>query len=114
MNKRGFTLVEVLLASAIFVIAVSTFGYLLNQAQNSVSTIDDLSRALYIARSKVEEIRNIPFDQLLVLNGSTFFEGKGKILIVPVLADLTRIQVELKWNPNRTPIRIHSLRSKYL
>jgi len=113
-GREGFTLVEIILAVSLFVLIISTFGFLLRRAGDAIASVDGLSHALYAARSEMEEIRQISFDKLLTLNGSVFCGGRGKILVIPVLADLLRIELELKWNPKRPAIRLYSLRSKYL
>ena len=60
MNRKGMTLVEIIVAAAIMVTAVSSFAYLTKAAGNYVSSTEKLSRALYEARSRMEDLHKIP------------------------------------------------------
>lgn len=113
MNKKGFTLVELLTAASIFLVATLAFGYLLKTALVSIDSASRLNRAAFTLQAKMEEIRPLPFNQLGALNGSTFAESLGKVSVTPVLADLVRIKIELEWDPKRVPLKIYTLRSKY-
>lgn len=113
MNKKGFTLVEVLIAVALLVVVIPAFGSMLNQASIALHTGKDYSIAFYAARDKMEEIRMVSFNKLLALDGSAFFNGKGSLRIWPVSDDLLGIQLELKWQEQRPPLRFFSLKGKY-
>lgn len=113
MNKRGFTLVELLVAASIFLVSTLAFGSLLKMSLASIHSASELNRAAYMLQTKTEEIQAIPFAELSGLNGASFANGKGKISVSPVLADLVRIRLELKWDPDRTPLYIYTLRSSY-
>lgn len=91
MNRRGTTLVEVLVAAAIMVVAVSSFAYFTKIAGNYALSTKRLSRAFYEARGRMED-----------LHGSLSS------------AELEVIQVEVKWDDGHPPVRLYSLRSKYL
>jgi prepilin-type N-terminal cleavage/methylation domain-containing protein len=113
LSNKGFTLVELLLAAALFVAAVAGFNYLLKVGSISVESASRLSHAVYALQTKMEEIRSYPFSHLNSLNGRTFAKGEGRISVAPVLADLVRVQLELEWDPKKVPLKIHTLRSKY-
>lgn len=113
MSKKGFTLVELLVAASIFLLATLAFGYLLKTALISIDSASRLNQAAFILQEKMEEMKPLAFDQLAALNGDTFAEGLGKITVTPVLADLVRIKIELDWDPKRIPLKIFTLRSKY-
>jgi prepilin-type N-terminal cleavage/methylation domain-containing protein len=113
LSNKGFTLVELLLAAALFVAAVAGFNYLLKAGSISVESASRLSRAVYTLQAKMEEIRSYPFSHLSSLNGMSFSNGKGRISVAPVLADLVRIQLELEWDPKKIPLKILTLRSNY-
>ena len=113
MNRKGFALIEILLAAALFVAVISTFSYLLKQAASTASSIDGLSRAIYTVRGQAEELRRIPFEDLPALNGGSFSMGSGEIHVLPLLPDLLTIQIDLKWDPKRPPLQIYTLRSKH-
>jgi prepilin-type N-terminal cleavage/methylation domain-containing protein len=113
LNKHGFTLVELLVAALIFLIATVAFGFALNTGKNSIESAARLSRATYLLQSKMEEIRALPFSVILPLNGRSFAGGKGKISVTPALADLASIKLELDWDSGKLPLKFYSLKSKY-
>ena len=90
MNRKGFTLVEVLAAGAVFLIMIAAFSLLLKEAPGRLSSAKKISRALCEARSKMEALSQ----------GS----AGGEIEI---------IQVEVEWDPRHPPVRLYSLRSRY-
>ena len=110
MNRKGFTLVEILVATALFLLAISTFSYLLKSAKESILNARKLSQALYQVQAKMEELRGTPFENLV---STTFAENRGRVVVTPALADMVSISVELEWNPKKLPIKLYSLRSKY-
>lgn len=91
MNSRGITLVEVLVAAALMVAAVSSFTYFTKVAVDHVLSTKKLSHALYEARSRMENLHRIPSS-----------------------AELEAIEVEIKRDHGRPPLRLYSLRSRYL
>ncbi|MFC1568091.1 prepilin-type N-terminal cleavage/methylation domain-containing protein [Candidatus Margulisiibacteriota bacterium] len=113
MNKQGFTLVELLLAAALFVAAVAGFNYLLKAGAVTVDSAARLSRAVYTLQTKMEEVRSYPFSYLTSLNGRTFAKDKGRISVAPVLADLVRVELELEWDPRKVPLKLTTLRSDH-
>jgi hypothetical protein len=106
-------LVELLIASGLFLLAVAGFGYLLKAGTNSVESATRLNRAVYALQAKTEELRATPFEELLALNGSGFGDGSGTVSVAPVLADLVSIKLELEWDPQKTHLNLYALRSKY-
>ena len=56
MNKKGFTLLELLMAAAILLITLSSFSYMLKISAGCVKRANKLSKALCLARSRMEEI----------------------------------------------------------
>jgi len=111
--KKGFTLIEVLIAALLFLAATIGFAYLLKYGAASVAKASELNQAAYNIESKMEEIRAMNFYHLPSLNGATFAKGAGKIKVISVLADLTQVSLELKWDPTRLPLKLITLRSKY-
>ncbi len=106
-------MIELLVAASLFLAASMAFGYLLKTGLTSIAAAGNLNRAVYVLQAKMEEMRVLPFEELSDLNGCSFAEGKGRISVVPVLADLMRIKLELKWDPDRSPLTFYTLRSKY-
>ncbi len=113
MNRRGFTLVELLAAASLFLAAVLSFSYLLKTGASSIEAAGRLNRAVYALQAKNEEIHTLSFSELPSLNKTTFEKGAGKVLITPALADLVKIELELEWDSKKAPLRLCTLRSKY-
>ena len=113
MNKNGFTLVELLIAAAIFLTAVLAFGYLLNNGKLTVDSAARLNRAVYTLQAEAEKIRTYSFEQLPYLNNRHFAQGQGSIRVVSALADLVSVELTLNWDPNKVPLKLQTLRSKY-
>jgi len=113
LNKKAFTLIEVLIAALLFLAATIGFAYILKYGAASVAKASELNQAAYTIESKMEEIRAMSFYSLPGLNGAVFAKGAGKIRVIPVLADLTQISLELKWDPSRLPLKLYTLRSNY-
>jgi len=105
LNRQGATLVEVLIAGTLLVALVAGFGYLLKFSLNYLATANNFSRAIYAARSTMEEIHRLPFDKVSKM-------ASPKIKIAPLSADLLGVAVEIAWHPKRTPVRLYSLRGK--
>ncbi len=113
LNKRGFTLIELLVATLLFLISIFSFGYILKVGMVSVETASRLNNGLFVIQSRAEEVRALPFTSLISLNGKTFANGKGKTKVVNALADLSKIDLELDWDANKSPLKFSTLRSNY-
>ena len=106
MNNKGFTLVEVLVAGAIFLTVISAFVFLLKLSANYQVSVQSYSRAAHELRTEMEKVRCAPFDGL-----PTVVSDKTKV--IPVSSDLFFIQTELTWHPKRAPLKLYTLRSRY-
>ncbi|MBU0671600.1 MAG: type II secretion system GspH family protein [Candidatus Margulisbacteria bacterium] len=113
MNKRGFTLIELIVATSLFLIAVASFSQLLKIAASSITAAERLNLATYEIQAEMEELRSLTFNQLYAQSGRSFAQGKGKIQVSPVLADLVRVELVLNWHPQKVPFNLSALRSKY-
>lgn len=113
MNKPGFTLVELLVAIFLFLASVAAFHYLLNSGAVTTSSAGELQSAVVALNSQMEKLHSIPFNQLASYNGQTFADGTGKASVVQVMADLTRLELQLTWDPDKAPLKLATLRSKY-
>lgn len=58
---KGFTLLEVLIATVIFTVGVIVLIWALNSGIYAVSDIENVDLALNIAQGKMEEIKNTAF-----------------------------------------------------
>jgi len=113
LNKKGFTLIELLVAASLFLVAVIAFNYVLKVGSLSINSAQQLNQAVYTIQSKKEEIKKMSFADLPSINGKKFAAGAGMIKVVPALADLVAIELQLEWNPKKIPLKISTLRSKY-
>ena len=113
MSKKGFTLLELLVASAIFLVAALTLAYLLKVGMASVQNTFRLNQAVYALQAQAEEIRSRSFEAVAELNGGSFASGKGKISVIPAVTDLLKVELELEWAPGKVPLKITTLRSRY-
>ena len=101
------------MVASLFLGAVASFAYLLKIGSTTVSSALSLNQAAYVLQTKMEEMRNLPFNHLSSQDGSFFAQGTGKVSVTAVLADLLSIQLVLDWDPDKTPLKVYSLRSKY-
>ena len=107
MSKRGFTLVEVLVALAVLMIALGVSVYLFKSALAGIKRSYELTDTYFKAQAEAEELRGVPFDSLLSLSGTRFADGKGKIAVTPVQSDLLEITLEIP------PYKLTTMRSRY-
>ena len=104
MNKSGFTLVEVLIAGALFVVVFSGFGFLLKTSVNYIRRERAGARAFYSARSEMERLRLVPFEALPSFSS-------GNVTILPMSDDLYLIDVKVK--DGMRSFQLTTLRSRY-
>jgi prepilin-type N-terminal cleavage/methylation domain-containing protein len=70
-TPKGFSLIEVLIAAAIFLILALGILPLFTQAIRSNASGRDATDVSNFGKSKVEELLDVPFDTLVVPNGQT-------------------------------------------
>lgn len=58
-GRRGFTLVELLIASTILAILIIGIGFFLTKIIERSETVDDMSKALELCRQGIEEYRTL-------------------------------------------------------
>lgn len=111
-KKSGFTLVEVLITTAILVGALAGILSLVTYSYSMVETSRNSSQALNIAQRRLEEIRNRPFDEIITLHNNTFVEQdpnglnfNGTISVVPLRQNyLDSVTINLSWNQGERQI----------
>ena len=96
MNRRGFTLIEILVAGALLLTVLSSFTYVLKTAAGYVSKLEAKSKGVYQARSELERIKQLPF---AALSGAS----SGETQTVQVACDLYLVRVKA----------VYTLRSRY-
>jgi len=104
--NKGFTLVEVLIASFLMCIFAASFAFLLNAGIKQARTSKQLTGSVFVSKSMMEELRSKPFDSLFSYNNVTFDNGNGKITVAPAGNDLISVTVRHK-------IELNTLRSRY-
>jgi Tfp pilus assembly protein PilV len=109
LNKSGFTLIEVLLAAGLLVLALASFSYLTVNANRCLARTESLSRAAIMLQSRMEELKALPLCDLSALDQNIFAAGRGKVLITPLSSDLVMIEL-VSLQPK---LQLFTLRSKY-
>ena len=117
-NNRGFSLVEVLLAIAIFAMLLAAFVGALFYGQESVTLSGSRNRAIFLAEEGLEALRNIRDDDFLNLTDGTYgltasggqwdFSGISDITdiyirqieISPIDNDTKQITSTITWDQN--------------
>ncbi len=103
-KEKGFTLLEVLVAMAILLIGLLAVAALQSTAARSNEKAKQMSQALALAETKVEEIINMDYDDC---NNSTLTEDgpeEGFRVTYPLVevdspvADTKLIDVEIIWS----------------
>lgn len=68
-ERRGFTLIEVLIAMAVLTIALVAIAGMFPAGYRQVTDAGRMTLAVTAARQMLEDLRNVPFDSLDNLNG---------------------------------------------
>jgi prepilin-type N-terminal cleavage/methylation domain-containing protein len=113
LNRKGFTLVELLVAAALLPAILTLFLGIIKVSAESYQREKVLAQNFFALRSQLEKLRSIPFEQVAQSNGASFLAGAGKIKITPLAADLLKIELRLQPDPLRPPTTLSSLRSSY-
>ncbi|MFH1709559.1 MAG: hypothetical protein ABH860_00625 [bacterium] len=105
-NSKAFILIEVLIASLLICLFASSFTFLVNAGIKQIKASRQLTRAVFVSKSIMEELRGIPFEALYPYNNTSFDGGQGRIIIASVGSDLISITVKHK-------IEFYTLRSRF-
>ena len=96
MNRRGFTLIEVLVAGALFLATLSAFGLVLKSSAAYITRTQAKTKELYEIRSELERLNRLPFASLVAASS-------GETQITQLAADLCLVRVKT----------FYTLRSRY-
>ena len=113
MNKKGITLIELLVSFALLIMVVSSFTYSYKYGKSRLDASLKLSQATLLIESEMEKMRALPFSLLPAMSLSAFAEGKGQIRVVPISVDLLSLQLSLNYSPTSAPINLYTLRSSH-
>ncbi len=111
MNRRGFTLLEVLVATVILAIAITGLLSALSTSMRSAGRVTDADRAAVLARRKMDELLVQPqLPRMTTIEGaweeSTGIQGGWRAQVTPFeqppqsgvgSAVLDRVQLEVWW-----------------
>lgn len=104
MNKKGFTLIEVLIATVIMVSALGALVYGLSQCTGLTETVRNQDIALNAIQEKLEEIANSDLSQIMDYDGQTFDitgltpDSAGSVTIAQVgSSELYDVTVTVTW-----------------
>ena len=109
---KGFTLAELMMASAILSVVLTSYLQLFIYCSTLAETSANLSFAINAAQAKMEEIRNVLYDDIITTyDGVTFSlnlppNADGEITVneigADVPGDLLEIDIDISWqNKNR-------------
>ncbi|MFA4967690.1 MAG: prepilin-type N-terminal cleavage/methylation domain-containing protein [Candidatus Margulisiibacteriota bacterium] len=104
MNRKGFTLIEVLISLLILAMVSGFFVLFFKVSIYSRNNSRNYFAALNLAQGKMEELRAEPFDSL---------KSDGNQLIVNnISSDLKEITITLNWNIKKPPIILYTMRAR--
>ncbi|MFA4858908.1 MAG: hypothetical protein WC901_02195 [Candidatus Margulisiibacteriota bacterium] len=93
MRQSGFSLLEIILAVGLLVMAVCGLVQGIIAAGRFMDVLDRRGEKISESIKIMEQIKSVSFEALGGLDGSTFWDGRGKIKIVPVSATLQKIMI---------------------
>lgn len=105
MNRRGFTLIEVLLSTMIVGVALIILATVFYQGTASIAEMKELSIATLSAEKELEIIRDMSFDSILALVSPRTFTVTGlknpsgsMVIDNPYSTDdMRRVSVTVAW-----------------
>ncbi len=109
--KKGFTLIEVLIATVVLTGAILAILASLIQCSNLQETSKNLGLTISAARAKVEEMRNVDFSDLITNYNGPFdvsgLDAKGRVdssYVAGSNNNLIDIRVVICWRQGRNRI----------
>jgi prepilin-type N-terminal cleavage/methylation domain-containing protein len=106
LHRQGFTLIEVSISATLFLLlALVFYGATINSLQY-LTAAKKQTQAIYACQNKMEEVRRLSLDELDSLNGKGFDDGKGKIVVVGVYAQMRIVEVEYRYDDKREAVRM--------
>jgi Tfp pilus assembly protein PilV len=114
MKRRGFSVFELILAAALLTIGLVSLINAFSIGLTQGSGAKDLMLAKNLAESKLEEIRNISYANVVseskaVIPGSSGYQRQVQIVVVQ--PGLKQIRIDVFWpaKNNEASISLHSL-----
>ncbi|MFH1361876.1 MAG: prepilin-type N-terminal cleavage/methylation domain-containing protein [bacterium] len=101
MNKKGLTLIELLIAASIFLIFTAALAAILQMAKTSTKTSQTLIQNQLELTAQAEALKQLSFAEVKLLNKTPFADG-GEINVTPISSELVRIKLTLGDNQLET------------
>jgi len=105
LNKKGFILTELLIASLIVVIFSYSFFFMLRSGIKAISESKKITRSVLLCKSIMEEIKSVPAGDVFVYNNKKFDNGAGRISVRATGSELISISIKHK-------VELNSLRPR--
>lgn len=106
-RKKGFTLVEILVSTAIMAFTITAVLQILNNLMRLNESNDNIVMAMNEVQGIMDRVRNSPFEDIVpVYNGQNFtidaltnrgVEHMGTISITVLDPDLLRVKIAVSW-----------------
>jgi type II secretory pathway pseudopilin PulG len=101
-NKKGFTIVEVIVATGIFLLSISGIIYSFLKCMELQDIGQSVSIATQAVNSKMEDIKSSTFANMFTTYNNTTFtanniNGRGVVYVDNTLPDLIQIKVVFCW-----------------
>jgi len=114
LKKRAFTLLEVLIAAVLFTTGVVVMVGLFGKGFISGFDAESTTIAVNLAERKVEEIRNLAFDDIVdeeKANVPDFTGFQREVLVsdpegAPAIPDLKEVTVTVYWTPKTSELSV--------
>lgn len=105
MNKRGFTLLELLVGFMVLLLAVVSFAAVTGTARRAVNQAAELNREALILQNEMEQLRVLSPTELKKLDQTDFADGQGKIILSAAAPDLLCLELRLQSGRSLTTLR---------
>lgn len=106
-SDAGFSLIELMIAITVLGVGILSLAGLYPLATSKVSRGDLESRATFLGQAKVEELKRIPWDELVTTADrdtvETVFVRDWDVEEDQPVVGMKRVNVTVAWNDNRGP-----------
>jgi prepilin-type N-terminal cleavage/methylation domain-containing protein len=107
-TNRGFSLIEVMIAMAIFSIGILAVGSMQLSTTKNNTTGNITTQATMLARQKIEELKNLSRSDLDTADGNDtvgIYDRDWVTAPIPGSTTAYKLIVTVKWPPRRGPER---------
>ena len=109
MNKKGFTILELIIAIVVFTVIGSTISLMYIMSLNTKESSNNKNKAMILANNKMEELYSLNNDSVVLLNNNienyntinNYSNYKRLILINKEKdTDLLKLEINVFWKQN--------------